>query len=287
MASHEIDVVIEAGAVLGEGPVWVDDALWWVDIEGHRVHRTDPRTGEDTVATMDGPIGFVIPRTTGGWVAGMGDGISIASPEGTQNHRIAVEAADIDSRMNDAKCDPSGRLFAGSMTHDDRRSSLYSVDADWSVTTVFTGIGISNGLGWSPDATRMYYIDTPTMKVDVIDYDVTTGAVEHRQPLIEFGPGDGFPDGMTVDVDGCLWVAFWEGWCVRRYDPEGHLMLTVELPVSRVTSCTFGGDQFDQLYITTASIGLSGAERAAQPLAGAVFRSDVGARGRSADYFAG
>jgi sugar lactone lactonase YvrE len=286
-ASHEIDVVVEAGAVLGEGPVWADDALWWVDIEEHRIHRTDPRIGEDVVATTDGPVGFVIPRAAGGWVAGLRDGISIVVPGGREMHRVAIEAADIDSRMNDGKCDPSGRLFAGTMSHDGRHSSLYRVDADWSVSTVFTGIGISNGLGWSPDTTRMYYIDTPTMRVDVIDYDEATGEVEHRRPLIAVAPGDGFPDGMTVDVDGCLWVAFWDGWCVRRYDPEGHLMLTLELPVSRVTSCTFGGDQLDQLFITSASTGLSEAERAVQPLAGAVFRSDVGTRGRPADYFAG
>jgi sugar lactone lactonase YvrE len=132
----------------------------------------------------------------------------------------------------------------------------------------------------------MYYIDTPTMRVDVIDYDLATGTVEYRRPLIEIVKGVGFPDGMTVDVDGCLWVAFWDGWCVRRYDPEGDLMQTVELPVSRVTSCTFGGENFDQLFITSASTGLSDAERVAQPLAGSVFRADVGTRGWPANYFA-
>jgi sugar lactone lactonase YvrE len=210
----------------------------------------------------------------------------IVAPGGATQQRIEIESDDSESRMNDAKCDPSGRMFTGTMTVTDRRSALYRVDADWSITTIFTGVGISNGLGWSPDATRMYYIDTPTMRVDVIDYDLATGTVEYRRPLIEIVKGVGFPDGMTVDVDGCLWVAFWDGWCVRRYDPEGDLMQTVELPVSRVTSCTFGGENFDQLFITSASTGLSDAERVAQPLAGSVFRADVGTRGWPANYFA-
>jgi sugar lactone lactonase YvrE len=284
--SAEVEVVIEAGAILGEGPVWTGDSLWWVDIEGQRIHHTDPGTGRDQIIQLDAPVGAVIPRADGGWVAAMSDGVVIVASDGATEQRIGIESDDAESRMNDAKCDPAGRLFTGTMTHGGRRSALYRVDADWSITTIFTGVGISNGLGWSPDATRMYYIDTPTMRVDVTDYDVATGTVEYRRPLIEVGRGSGFPDGMTVDVDGCLWVAFWDGWCVRRYDPEGRLMQTVELPVSRVTSCTFGGDDFDQLFITSASAGLSEAERTAQPLAGAVFRADVSTRGWPADYFA-
>jgi sugar lactone lactonase YvrE len=268
--SAEVEVVIEAGAILGEGPVWTGDSLWWVDIEGQRIHHTDPGTGRDRIIQLDAPIGAVIPRVQGGWVAGLSDGVAIVTPDGAEEHRIRVEPDDIESRMNDAKCDPSGRMFTGTMTGSGRRSALYRVDADWSITTIFTGVGISNGLGWSPDATRMYYIDTPTMRVDVIDYDLATGTVEYRRPLIETDGGAGFPDGMTVDVDGCLWIAFWDGWCVRRYDPEGRLMHTVELPVSRVTSCTFGGENFDQLFITSATSGLSKAERVAQPLAGAI-----------------
>lgn len=286
MASFEIDVVIDSGALLGEGPVWAGDSLWWVDIEGQLIHRTDPETGNDHITHLDTPVGAAIPRSQGGWVAGVRDGVVIVAPDGVVEQRIQIEAGNTDSRMNDAKCDPAGRLLTGTMTHGGRRSSLYSIDADWTVTTIFTGVGISNGLGWSPDATRMYYIDTPTMGVDVIDYDVATGAVENRRPLIQIGEGAGFPDGMTVDVDGCLWVAFWDGWCVRRYDPEGHLMRTLELPVSRVTSCTFGGDDLDQLFITSAVTGLSNADRVAQPLAGALFRVDVGTEGRPANYFA-
>lgn len=283
-ATAEIDVVGPSGATLGEGPVWVDESLWWVDIEAHEIHRTNTDTGEDVVTKTKGPIGSFVPRSNGGWVAGMSDGVSFLASNGTEEHHIPIESADASSRMNDAKCDPAGRLFTGTMTTTGRKSSLYRIDADRVVTTVFTGIGISNGLGWSPDAAHMYYIDTPTKRVDTIDYDVATGAVEHRRPLIEVGEGEGHPDGMTIDADGCLWVAFWDGWCVRRYDPEGRLMSTVELPVSRITSCTFGGTDLDQLYITSASTGLTDAEKDAQPLAGALFRACVGVRGRPIDY---
>jgi sugar lactone lactonase YvrE len=209
MASRDVDVVIDASEILGEGPVWVDDSLWWVDIEGHRIHRTDPDTGQDRVIQLDDPIGSVIPRATGGWVAGVTDGVAIIASDGTEERRIPIESADL-----------------------------------------------------------------------------ATAAVEHRQPLIEVGAEKGLPDGMTVDADGCMWVAFWGGSCVRRYDPIGHLMRVVELPVSLVTSCTFGGKDLDQLFITTASVGLNDSERAAQPLAGAVFRVDPGVRGTPASYFA-
>jgi sugar lactone lactonase YvrE len=283
----EWDVVLEAGADLAEGPVWTAGSLWWVDLEAGRVHHTDPAIGADEVIEHGEPVGAVIPRVGGGAVLGTRDGVALLDADGSEERRIPIEENDAESRMNDAKCDPAGRIFTGTMTHDHRRSALYRVDADLAVTTVFGGVGISNGLGWSPDTTCMYYIDTPTMRVDVIDYDITNGAVENRRPLVTIGEGMGFPDGMTVDADGCLWVAFWDGWCLRRFDPEGALMTTIDLPVARVTSCAFGGADLDVLLVTSASTGLADADRARQPLAGALFRVDPGCRGRRADAFAG
>jgi sugar lactone lactonase YvrE len=283
----EWDVVLEAGADLAEGPVWTGDELWWVDLEAGRVHHTDPVIGSDEVIEVGEPVGAVIPRSGGGAVLGMRAGVAFWDAEGREERRIPIEADDDESRMNDAKCDPAGRLFTGTMTHDHRRSALYRVDPDGTVTTVFTGIGISNGLGWSPDGARMYYVDTPTQRVDVMTYDVATGAVGERQPLVEIADGEGFPDGMTVDADGCLWVAFWDGGCIRRYDPDGGLMRTVPLPVDRVTSCTFGGPALDRLFVTTASTGLDQTQRAAQPLAGSIFAVDPGCRGLPVNRFAG
>ena len=283
----EWDVVLDAGADLAEGPVWTGDALWWVDIDVGRLHHTDPDSGVDEVIEVGEPVGAVIPRAGGGAVLGVRDGVALLDADGREQQRLLIEADDGESRMNDAKCDPAGRLFTGTMTHDHRRSSLYRVDPDGTVTTVLTGLGISNGLGWSPDGTRMYFIDTPALRVDVMVYDVATAAVGERRPLVHVAEGEGFPDGMTVDADGCLWVAFWDGGCVRRFAPDGSLLRTVRLPVDRVTSCTFGGPDLDRLFITTASTGLDPEQRAAQPLAGAIFAIDPGCRGMPMTRFAG
>ena len=287
MPSPEWEVVLEAGADLAEGPVWTEHSLWWVDLEAGRVHHSDPVTGSDEVIEVGESVGAVIPRVGGGAVLGMRDGVALWDAEGREERRIPIEVDDDESRMNDAMCDPVGRLFTGTMTQDHRRSALYRVDPDGTVTTVFTGIGISNGLGWSPDGARMYYVDTPTQRVDVMTYDVATGAVGERRPLVRIADGEGFPDGMTVDAEGCLWVAFWDGGCVRRYDPDGRLVRTVSLPVDRVTSCAFGGAGLDRLYVTTASAGLDAAELAAQPLAGSIFVVDPGCLGLPVSRFAG
>lgn len=287
MSEPEWEVVIDAQATLGEGPHWDGELLWWVDIEGELIHRTDIDGGRDQVTAVGVQVGSVIPRATGGQVMGVPDGVVCIAGDGRREHHLVIEADDAEARMNDAKCDPAGRLFTGTMTPDARRSALYRIDPDLSVHTVCTGIGISNGLGWSPDGTRMYHIDTPTRRVDVLDYDVATGTAKDRRPLVEVEDDRGFPDGMCVDADGCLWVACWDGWCVRRYDPDGELLRTVELPAQRITSCAFGGADLDRLLVTSARSRLTDAEAAAQPLAGAVFEVDPGARGQAGVPFAG
>jgi sugar lactone lactonase YvrE len=287
MSSREWDVVLEAGADLAEGPVWADERLWWVDIEAGLVHHTEVDTGDDEVIEFGEPVGSVIPRSGGGAVLGVRDGVALLGPDGVEERRIPIEADDDESRMNDATCDPVGRLFTGTMTHEHRRSALYRVDPDLTVTTVLPGLGISNGLGWSPDGARLYFIDTPTLRVDVMTYDVDTAAMGERSPLVRVGVGEGYPDGMTVDAEGGLWVAFWSGGCVRRFGPDGTLLRTVRLPVDRVTSCTFGGADLDRLFVTTASTGLDPAQRAAQPLAGSILVVDPGVRGVPAVPFAG
>jgi sugar lactone lactonase YvrE len=287
MLSSEWELVLDVDARLGEGPVWVGDELWWVDIEGERIHRTEPDSRSDAVYEMGEQVGSVIPRATGGFVGGMTDGVALFGADVREELRISIEAKDALARMNDAKCDPTGRLFTGTMTHDHRRSALYRVDSDHSVTTMLTGIGVSNGLGWNLAATKMYYIDTPTMRVDVFDYDRETGDIGNRRPLIEVGKDQGFPDGMTVDAEGCLWVAFWGGGCVRRFGADGHLIRTVKLPAAQITSCAFGGPGLDRLFVTSATSGLSMQQRADQPLAGGLFEIDPGCRGLASTPFAG
>jgi sugar lactone lactonase YvrE len=195
------------------------------------------------------------------------------------------------NRFNDGKCDPAGRFWAGTMRIAEDQvgaGSLYCLDRDLTVRKMWEGITIANGIAWSSDAKTMYYIDTPTCAVAAFDYDLATGSIANRREIIRTPKEAGFPDGMTIDAEGMLWVAYWQGWRVVRWDPStGEMLATVELPVERVTAPWFGGPNLDELYITTARIGLSDEARAQQPLAGSLFRARVGVAGLPAFEFAG
>jgi sugar lactone lactonase YvrE len=177
----------------------------------------------------------------------------------------------------------------GTMPFDERSpvAGLYRVDPDCSVTAILTGTTISNGLGWSPDGASFYFIDSPTRRVDVFACDPETGALEDRRPLAAVEVEGAVPDGMAVDAEGCLWVALHGGWGLNRHSPDGELLQEVRLPIARVTSCCFGGPQLSDLYVTTRREGLSAAEAAAQPLAGALLRLDPGVAGLPTNAFAG
>jgi sugar lactone lactonase YvrE len=175
------------------------------------------------------------------------------------------------------------------MALDERSPSgaLYRVDPDCTVTTVLTGTTISNGLGWSPSGTRFYFIDSPTCRVDVFDCDLATGTLDNRRLLTAVEVEGAVPDGLNVDAEGCVWVALHGGWGLNRYSPQGELVAEVRLPVAKVTSCCFGGPELRDLYVTTRRDGLSDAEVARQPLAGALLSLDVGVAGLPTDAFAG
>jgi sugar lactone lactonase YvrE len=191
-------------------------------------------------------------------------------------------------RMNDAKCDPEGRLWAGSMsTSGGFTGSLYRVDANLEVVALVDDVGISNGLAWSSDRASMYYIDTPLGTVDRFSYDPGTGHISDRTVVVRIDPGFGAPDGMCIDTDDHLWIAVWGGGVVRRYDPAGVLVDELELPAPRVTSCCFGGVDYDEMYVTTAREGMSEAQLDRYPLSGSVFRFSPGATGRPPVAFAG
>jgi sugar lactone lactonase YvrE len=191
--------------------------------------------------------------------------------------------------MNDGKCDRAGRFWAGTMAMKEGpgAGSLYRLDTDHSVHTMVTGVTISNGLCWSLDDKQMYYIDTPLGRVDVFDFDAPSGAIKNRRTLFEIPKENGAPDGMTIDEDGCLWVAHWGGGAVRRYTTKGVVDQTIELPASRVTSCMFGGSDLRDLYITTASIGLTPEQQREQPHAGGIFVSRTGVTGTPGYLFKG
>jgi sugar lactone lactonase YvrE len=282
----------EARGEHGEGPAWdaVAGHLLWVDMLAGELHRTTP-DGADDVTKYDQPVCVAVPRVGGGVALALGDGLWLQEPDGELRRLFALPDPEPAGpiRMNDGKCDPSGRLWAGSMAYDSRpgAGSLYRLDADHSVHEMLPDVTISNGLAWTPDGATMYYIDTPTGRVDAFDADPETGEIGDRRPAVDVPEDAGQPDGMTIDDEGCLWVARWQGSAVHRYTPDGRLDTVVEVPCAQVTSCAFGGAGLDELYITTSGLGLSEADAAAQPLAGRLFRIRPGVTGPAAVAFAG
>lgn len=279
------------GAELGEGPSWdeADRRLSWVDILAGRVHRWWRDTGRTEVTEIGELVAAAVPRAAGGLALALTQALATSDFDATIGRRQSIEAGVPGNRLNDAKCDPAGRLYVGSMSTTGRTgaAALYRVDKDWQVSTVLTGTTISNGLGWSPDGSRMYFNDTGADSVYAFDYDVEAGTASNQRVLYRFAADEGHPDGLTVDADGCLWVACYGGSGVRRVTPDGKLDGVVRLPVRNVTSCTFGGPELAELFVTTAAEGLSDAERAEQPLAGRVFRYRPGVRGLPVVAFAG
>jgi sugar lactone lactonase YvrE len=286
----EFEVAVAPAALLGEGPRWdaATDTLLWVDIPAKLVHRYDPATGTDTTVQVSDVVSLALPRRRGGVVVGLPDGLHFLN--GKQSiGLVAIESERTDTRANDGACDAAGRLWVGTMALDERSpvAALYRVDPDYNVTTVLTGTKISNGLGWSPSGRSFYFIDSPTCRVDVFDCDLATGTLENRRPFAAVEVEGAVPDGLTVDAEGGVWVALHGGWGLNRYSPAGDLVAEVRLPVARITSCCFGGDDLRDLYVTTRQEGLSAAEHNAQPLAGALLRLDVGVAGLPTDAFAG
>ena len=286
----EAKLFVDARARLGEGPVW--DArsgrLLWVDIEGRALHSTDPATGTTTTLPMPMPIGIAVPRQSGGFIAALEDGFHAIDLDGRTQQIEAIDNGSGRLRFNDGACDPKGRFLAGTMAYDfaPGAGALYRLDPDLRVTRLLDDVTISNGLGWSPDGGTLYYVDTPTRRIDAFDYDLETGAISRRRPFVEI-EGVGRPDGLCVDVDGAVWIALWPGWSVRRYLPDGTFDVVLPVPVAEVSSCVFGGPSLDELFITTAWTTLSDEDRQAQPHAGSLFRASVGVRGVPRGTFAG
>ncbi|MEU3658658.1 SMP-30/gluconolactonase/LRE family protein [Streptomyces sp. NPDC032940] len=262
------EVAVRAEAALGEGPTWDADAgrLIWVDILGSRVHTYDPGSGRRTVRTTEQHVGAAKPRAGGGLVLNLRDGVGLLDPDGTFRplHHDPVPGR----RANDAAVAPDGSLWAGTMRYDEAPGggTLFRLTGDGTATTVLDDVAVSNGTGWSPDGRLMYHIDSPTRRIDVFDHDAGTGEVAGRRPFAVVEEGAGFPDGLTVDAEGGVWVALWGGSAVRRYAPDGTLDRVIGLPVPLVTACAFGGAGLADLYITTARTGLA----APHPLAGSV-----------------
>jgi sugar lactone lactonase YvrE len=277
--------VTEVASEHGEGPVW------WAGWPGLR--WVDMLAGDLLTLGADGSVarhhlGTVLaalrPRARGGMVVALEREFALVD-EDWSVRRLGEIWADPRVRMNDGGCDPDGRFYCGSMAYASTagRGSVYRLDPDGSSRAVLSGVTVSNGLAWSPDGSTAYYVDSGTRRVDAFDYDPERGW-SGRRPAVKVDPSAGIPDGLAVDADGYLWVALHGGGAVHRYRPGGHLDGRVELPVSQVTACTFGGPGLDQLYITTSRLDM---DPAAEPGAGALFRADVGVTGLPAATFAG
>jgi sugar lactone lactonase YvrE len=282
-ADITVQPVGDVTAVLGEGPYWLpgESVLLWVDIPAGLLHRTEVPSGE-TVTIKVGQVSAVFPAHGGGLLYAARHQLVLRETVPGQSglsgdyaeRVVAAVPPHSEVRFNDGAVDPAGRVWIGSMHfgETDPLGTLYRLDPGARTGAVLTpvapGATVSNGLGWSPDGSRLYYADSPTRQVDVFDYDPATGEATGRRVFADLSGFDGFPDGLTVDGDGYVWVCMWDGGALRRFAPSGALDAVVPVPVARPTSAAFGGPDMADLYVTTASIDLTPAQLASQPLAG-------------------
>ncbi len=288
------EVVHSAAAALGEGCVWspLEDLLVWVDITGQAVHRFDHASSQPvSVWRYNESVGNAALRAGGGLALGLGNTVTLTDRVGAIVSVIELPGEPETNRANDGAVDPAGRLFQGTMSNTEPGSpvaALHRVDGDRTARRVLSDVMISNGIGWSPDRSTMYYIDTLTFRVDQFDYDPDTGEIEGRRPFVTFDGSSGGPDGMTVDADGCLWVAMFGGFGVQRFSPDGEHLETVVTPgAPQTTCCCFGGPDLDTLYITTAAASIAGVDTEGESNSGALFAADVDAVGLPTNLFAG
>ncbi|MCW3108547.1 MAG: L-arabinolactonase [Segetibacter sp.] len=272
----KIEIVVSHNCILGEGPVWDHklQRILWIDIAVGNIHQFTPGSNIFKTFSAGEMIGsFALSEN--GIIAATESGFSFIDLENEVTEPIADPEMHIaGNRFNEGKCDPMGRFWAGTMalTEEQGAGSVYVLHPDLSVEKKIENVTISNGVAWSLDEKIFYYIDSPTLQVVSYQYDKDTGAISDRKIIISMNQSEGFPDGMTIDVEGMLWIAQWGGWKVARWNPlTGEKLMQIDLPVSQVTSCTFGGKDFEDLYITSASIGLTEKQKENEPLAGSLF----------------
>lgn len=290
MPSLQAELLFDSRCRLGEGPLWhpTEQRLYWVDIENNDLYKSNAALTGYTKENFSTPIGAFGFIKDGGLILATDEGF--AACDGKPNtykplwHPFTDQP---DIRMNDGKVDPAGRFWAGTLDPAHSQAALYRLDPEGSRHTLLREIGISNGLGWSPDRKMMYYTDSLRYTIYAFDYDLASGEIRNQRPFVQLPKDDRaiVPDGLCVDAEGCVWSAQWNGWQVVRYSPAGEALQTVSLPAQLVTSCCFGGPNLDQLFITTAWTDLSPNEHEAQPLAGGVFTLKTTTQGQPANFF--
>jgi sugar lactone lactonase YvrE len=278
-------------SMLGEGPRWHagEEALYWLDIYGQRLHRYHPDSGEATTIEFDDMVSAFAFMPAGGYVLAVKRGFALADAAMRVTRRLEpLVEDDTDIRFNDGAADAAGRFWAGTMNpRREPENYLYRLGRDGRAHVMESDIGVSNGIGWSPDNAIMYYVDTPTRCIYAYDFDVAHGTISHRRVFA--GPPDhpGNPDGIAVDSEGGVWCAYWDGWRVVRFDAQGKVSEVIKMPVARPTACAFGGPDMLTLYITTARVGIGTDMLGQQPDAGALFAVQSSVAGLPPFEFAG
>lgn len=272
-----IDTAVLYPCLLGEGPVWdtLTATICWVDILSGEIHEFNPQTGAHMITGVHEPVGAVAICRDGNFLAALKSGLSVINRKTGIISLLGHAEPDLPgNRYNDGKCDPAGRFWIGTLALDESAGagSLYMLDTNQQFIRRISGTTISNGMAWSHDQQTFYYIDTPNLSVVAYDFRMEDGHISNKRTIILFNEEEGYPDGMTIDTEGMLWIAHWGGWQLTRWNPiNGKQLYSLALPVANVTSCTFGGAGLEDLYITTARKGLSTEELESQPLAGSLF----------------
>jgi sugar lactone lactonase YvrE len=280
----DTEVAWEIRSELGEAPIWWKGSLYWLDINAPRLHVYAPATEAKQSFALSERTGTAVPRASGGLILAQESGMCAFDPDTQATERLPWPAdRPIVNRFNDGKCDPQGRLWVGTMGRDEPTGSLYRIAPGFEVAEMLAGIRVSNGLCWDERRGRFYYIDSPTGAIDVFDWEPRSGTITGRRTAARLPDGEtGVPDGMTIDTDGRLWVAVFGGYGVHCIDPDtGQSLEKVSVPVPKTTACWFGGENLDELYITTASIREDEASLRSHPLAGSLFVCRPGASGRA------
>ncbi|MEX0647838.1 MAG: SMP-30/gluconolactonase/LRE family protein [Balneolaceae bacterium] len=298
MAPQKTEAALElkSEAILGEGPVWDerDNKLWWTDILSGMIICYSPEDQTSRIYHIGECVGALALREKGGLVLALQSGFAFFDPETGDLQKIHDPEADKPAnRFNDGKCDPSGRFWAGTMAYvqDDQsrgKGSLYRLNSALTSKKILSDITISNGLAWNTRERKFYFIDTPEREIRSFDYDENTGEISNPSVLRILKPDDGYPDGMTIDEEGYLWVALYFGHKVIRLNPQnGQTVYEITLPVPKATCCTFGGKSLDVLYITTAREHMTEQELKNYPLSGSLFKAKVPFQGLPSDRFLG
>lgn len=275
----ELELIANEPLRVGEGPLWHEDEqrLYWVDINGKKLFRYNPASGGYETVLEGHTVGGYTIQADGSLLLFMNKGRIRLLKDGELHEVVPDIADDHVTRFNDVIADPEGRVFCGTMPFGSRPGHLYRLDPDGTITTVLSGLGISNGMGFSPDLTTMYHTDTTARTITAFDYDRATGEITNPRVIVHAPEGVGMPDGMTVDTDGTIWSAHWDGWALYHYEADGTPIERIPFPTKKVSSVTFGGPDYRDAYVTTAG----GDDRAENgELAGSLFRLDLGVQGR-------